>query len=183
MGWIIDGALRTTLPGGMWIEIGVALGKGTARMARTLIDAKRDDVQLYAVDPWAGTARNGEQQTAGLPSSHGDWALFLDTMQRCAPEELRRIHVLRLPSHWAAACLGRRKFDLCIIDAAHDYESVKRDIAIWRQAVRPGGVLAGDDHEPEYPGVQQACEEQFGVGGYEWERRECNWGTWRKVMP
>ena len=38
-------------------------------------------------------------------------------------------------------------FDLVFIDAAHDYESTKRDIEIWRKKVKPGGILCGHDFE------------------------------------
>lgn len=38
-------------------------------------------------------------------------------------------------------------FDLVFIDAAHDYESIKRDIEIWRTKVKPGGILCGHDFE------------------------------------
>jgi cephalosporin hydroxylase len=53
--------------------------------------------------------------------------------------------------------------DFVFIDAGHDYDSVKADIAAWLPKVRSGGIIAGHDHEPnEFPGVVQAVAEAFG---------------------
>ncbi len=47
-------------------------------------------------------------------------------------------------------------FDLVFIDAAHDYESTKRDIEIWREKVKPGGILCGHDFEKHASEVDEA---------------------------
>lgn len=181
MEWIIRDALPSTPVGGVWVEVGVALGRGIAMMARTLIDAGRDDVRLYAVDPWGGYARNGEQQDSGQASPHGDWALFLEQMQRNAPEELRRIHVLRADSVNAAQCLRNEVVDLCVLDADHTYEAVRSDLDAWCPLIREGGTIGGDDHhETEFPGVGRACRERFG-SDYEVRAEELDWPTWRRV--
>ena len=49
--------------------------------------------------------------------------------------------------------------DFVFIDAAHDYESVKRDILAWLPKVR--GIIAGHDY-PAYNGVVTAVDEIFG---------------------
>jgi len=54
----------------------------------------------------------------------------------------------------------------CFIDGAHDYESVKRDVAAWRSKVRTGGILAGHDiHAPDVVrAVKEALPEAQLVG-------------------
>ena len=42
-------------------------------------------------------------------------------------------------------------FDFVFIDASHDEESVRKDIAAWLPKIRQGGILAG--HDISYPGV------------------------------
>lgn len=181
---IYELALANTRPNGIWVEVGVALGRGIAEMARVLIDAKRHDVKLYAVDPWGGYARNGEQ-AAMAESQGGDWALFLNMMQANAPEELRRIHVLRADS--AAACLAiREPCDLVILDADHTEGAVTEDIGAWLPHVRMGGIIGGDDHSEEhFPGVRLACERFFGPApqGYTVDANNAHkWPVWWKVV-
>lgn len=181
MGWILDEAVKCTRPNGVWVEVGVALGKGVARMAHVLHEAGRDDVRIYAVDPWAGIARNGEQQENAPPSSHGDWRLFLESMMRHAPDALHRMHILRATSAEASLALRSQLIDLVIIDADHSYSACRSDISYWLPLVREGGVIGGDDHhEVEFPGVGQACREVFGTD-YEVRHHELEWPTWMKV--
>jgi predicted O-methyltransferase YrrM len=182
---IYELALANTRPNGIWVEVGVALGRGIAEMARILIDAKRHDVKLFAVDPFGGYARNGEQ-AAMAEAAGGDWALFLHHMQANAPEELRRIHILRADST-AAALAIREPLDLVILDADHTYHAVREDIDAWYPLVRSGGIIGGDDHHPvQFPGVEQACRETFGAPGTGYVVDDNNphrWPVWHMVKP
>jgi predicted TIM-barrel fold metal-dependent hydrolase len=55
-------------------------------------------------------------------------------------------------SHEIAALYPDRFFDYVWIDAAHDYENVKRDIESWYPKLKSGGVLFGHDYpEPTDP--------------------------------
>lgn len=184
MKWIIREALEMTPVNGIWIENGVALGKGIAFMARTLLDAGRHDVKLYAIDPWAGTARNGEQQEAGAPED--DWSLFLNTMQEHAPEELRRIHIVRARGASASFLFEWDSVDLLLLDGDHGYSAVIEELRCWAPTIRKQtGTIGGDDHHPNHPGVEEACREFFGVNehgaaDYEVASHEHDWPTWRK---
>jgi hypothetical protein len=51
--------------------------------------------------------------------------------------------------------------DLVFIDALHDYESVKQDIALWWPKVRIGGMLCGHDFNHKWPGCERAVAESF----------------------
>jgi hypothetical protein len=53
--------------------------------------------------------------------------------------------------------------DIIFIDALHDYESVKQDIALWWPKVRIGGMLAGHDFNHQWPGVERAVAESFNL--------------------
>jgi predicted O-methyltransferase YrrM len=63
-------------------------------------------------------------------------------------------------------------FDIVYIDAAHEYEPVKADIAAWLSKVKVGGIICGDDYVSGWPGVVQAVNEAFPainrVGGQQW---------------
>jgi predicted O-methyltransferase YrrM len=68
---------------------------------------------------------------------------------------------LRVVKGYSPAALSdmpHGSFDLVYIDAEHDYESVKRDIAAAYPLIRPGGHLTGHDHSAETD-VPKAVEE------------------------
>ncbi len=163
--------------GDIAVEVGVALGHSLAYLARLIIDSGKM-IELWAVDPWGGYARNGEQQTAlGADPGPGDFTLFLESMRAHAPEEMDIVRVVRAESVMAARMFEAGTVGLVMIDGAHDFQSVVDDIMAWRPIVATGGWLCGDDHEPTYPGVEQACAQTFGTGNYG------VFGTsWRKVL-
>lgn len=178
MRWIVDDALARTPHNGIWVEVGVALGKGIAYMGHVLREAGREDVKLYAIDPWGGYARNGEQQATGSPSKHGDWQLFLESMRDNAPDVLGRLHIVRAKSVDASSMFFKGSVSLCVIDADHAYEAVQEDLYAWGPTIAPGGVIGGDDHTPDFPGVEKACRDYFGTH-YQAKAAECDWTTWR----
>lgn len=54
-------------------------------------------------------------------------------------------------------------FDMIFLDAMHDYENVKADIARWWDKLRPGGTWAMHDYgHGHFAGVKQAADERFG---------------------
>lgn len=50
-------------------------------------------------------------------------------------------------------------FDFAFLDGDHSYESAQLDIDAWAGKVRQGGLLAGHDYSPLYPGVVRAVNE------------------------
>jgi hypothetical protein len=69
-------------------------------------------------------------------------------------------------THEVAKDFEDESLDFVFIDADHEYESVKRDIILWRRKIKPGGILMG--HDTQIPGVrkavQECCEEYFAGG-------------------
>ncbi len=60
---------------------------------------------------------------------------------------------------WEAAGLFGPVVDRCMIDAAHDLDSVRRDLESWWPTIRPGGTMAGHDYSAQHPPVVQAVRE------------------------
>lgn len=69
------------------------------------------------------------------------------------------IKKIKLSSEEAAEMFENGSLDFVYIDAAHDYENVKRDILCWLPKIKLGGAIAG--HDITIPGVAQAVNEIF----------------------
>lgn len=131
------------------IEIGSFVGKSTAFFA------ERVD-KVYAVDifkMWPEGMHNGDAQ------QYGDdfYETFLQNMLHAGV--LPKIAPIRMSSRDAANHVFNTPCDLVYIDASHDYESVKEDIALWSPFVSK--IICGDDYDENWPGVMQAVDEAY----------------------
>jgi predicted O-methyltransferase YrrM len=68
---------------------------------------------------------------------------------------------IKQSSESASLLFEDKSLDFVYIDAAHDYENVKKDILLWLPKVKPGGYIAG--HDIVLPGVAAAVGEIFGI--------------------
>lgn len=59
----------------------------------------------------------------------------------------------------AAKEIQDNSLDFCYIDAAHDYDSVKKDINAWWPRIKKGGVFCGHDYGSKHVGVAKAVDE------------------------
>lgn len=178
--WIYDEWLASNPPrGAIAVEVGVALGKSISYLARKAIDAGRHDLRIVAVDPWAGTARNGEQQSMSTPDK--DFDLFLRMMREHCPEEFDRIEILRTYSVVGSERFQDGTVSLVVLDADHTAEAVMADLCAWVPTLIPqGGTIGGDDWVQDFPGVEAAVRAYFAPWKKEIETRNVdNWGTWR----
>jgi hypothetical protein len=174
-----DEMVATCPDGGTLVELGVAFGRSAAYLARKVLDANKPRIKIWAIDPWwddwwhvpAQYPAHIERPTWGGEFSQfgrdlgGPFSAFCHCMRTHAPEELERLNVCRCKSTDAAQFIGS-----CwgvMIDANHNYEHVMQDVALWRPHMLPGGILAGDDYSENFPGVQRAVRESFGLSGFE----------------
>lgn len=110
---------------------------------------------VLCVDTWEGSQEHAELLAAGVD-----------------PWKEWRTHTYQYPGVSAYKCdlagdvsglvsevWARGGADMVFVDASHDYESVKRDIATARKLLKPGGLLSGHDYSRFWPGVMQAVDE------------------------
>jgi hypothetical protein len=124
--------------------------------------------ELLCVDTWLGSgefqgrARDAERD---LRRANGWPMVYFEFLANMKLAGLQRVVTpWPCPSLIAARCLrttpGIDLFDVVYIDASHDYDDVRADIAAWWPLVRAGGLLCGDDYDPvSDPGVVQAVNE------------------------
>jgi len=162
------------------LDVGVWKGQSVACLAEAMRRVVPDSA-LLAIDTFLGSPEhwNRDREDRILDSlrlEHGWPGLywqFLSNMVHSGHAE--RVVPLAQTSGNAAAILRRLRLrpDLVHIDAAHEYEPVRRDIADYWELLRPGGLLVGDDYA--WPGVKRAADKFAAANGLELRVREPKW--------
>lgn len=176
---IYDQAIAEAGAGDTLVEVGVAYGRSLAYLARRAIDAGSHAL-ILGVDPWPEIWGNWDDRPELLARYGGNArAAFEGEMAAHAVEERERVGVWQMTSLEAAEVMRATMgpfVSFVFIDGCHDEASVTADIAAWLPLVRPGGVIAGHDHTPAWPGVERAVRAAFGDA---YEVRKSSW--WKRV--
>lgn len=163
-------------------ELGVAFGRSLA-YAHERIEASGKQITLVGVDPFIVEGwiqrdlgqyiqEHGGFREACLHYLKATCGAGGPTVTACtAVEAAQRIQKRNEAGHRVQKRDPDLAFDLTFdfvfIDADHTYESLLADLKAWWPLIRVGGAIAGHDHTGSFPGVEQACREFFGEGGYD----------------
>jgi SAM-dependent methyltransferase len=135
-------------------EVGVWMGRSIIYLAQ-LLKRQGKKVRLFAVDSFQGEA-NQPAHAEEVAKHGGNFrAEFEANIRRCGVDDC--IQIIESDSALAAARFLDGMLAFCFIDAAHDYESVKRDVSAWLPKVKPDGIFAG--HDAQYEPVERAVKE------------------------
>lgn len=140
-------------------EVGVYRG----RMSAYLL-ANVPDLQLVMVDAWTAPPEDSDywrtKDSCALLDQVGQDENKAIAFTETHPWYERRTVRIEA-SVEAAQQYADGHFDLVFIDAAHDYASVRQDIAAWWPKVREGGILSGHDYTARgyRNGVKRAVDE------------------------
>lgn len=144
-------------------EIGTWFGRSIVYLAQELKRAGKK-VKILAVDTFKGEVSQPEH--LAIVAKHGGSirAAFEANIARCGVADM--IEIIEGDSAESAAKVPDASLAFAYLDAAHDYDSVRKDLAAWIPKVRPGGMLAGHDaqHEPVMRAVKEACPEHMTIG-------------------
>src|SRR5581483_11390753 len=120
------------------VELGTLHGQSLAYLGVELINAGAQCV-VDGVD-----IKNGDGQA----------------LSNLGPLMGKTIGKLHASLSWEAAKLYEDKsLDFVFIDAKHDYDSVRKDIAAWRPKIMVGGLICGHDYSAAYQGLMRAVNE------------------------
>lgn len=149
------------------IEVGSWLGMSTLFMAEKLSPG----AQLYAIDHFKGDAAINATQAYRdkLPT------LYEQFLSNVVQKNMDSV-IVPIKSTTVEAferLNGHIKADLIYVDAAHDTESVYRDIVMYAQLLADDGIMTGDDWG--WPTVRAAVERYAEENG---KRIGCEGNFW-----
>lgn len=133
------------------LQIGAEIGTLYGGHSKVLL-AQTHIKKLYSIDAYKG-------EHIGMPQSHADVLYYLTKHHLVGYKE--RSQIIRDSSVVAAKLFKTHELDFIFIDAGHGYEDVKLDLLSWYDKVKPGGIVAGDDYTPSFPGLKRAVNEFF----------------------
>ena len=157
---VILEAIEKAQDGASFVEIGIWKGASAAFTGVEIINSGKK-IQYDAIDSFHGSREHGDVSSFLYDECKGNLQPLIDA---------GAINLIQANSPDVAANYADASLDFCFIDASHEYEDVKADIAAWLPKVKPGGILAGHDfYGVDHPGygkgwvgVFQAVDEAFG---------------------
>ena len=158
------------LNGSKIVEVGSWKGKSTAFLAVEIINSGKD-IEIHAVDTWRGSPEH-----SGDPYIQNDtlYDLFLSNISPVSSV----IRPVRKASIEAAKDYQDYSVDVVFIDACHEYDCVKEDIAAWYPKVKSGGIISGHDYGDYCHNVVRAVNESLPK-----ERLEVSEYCWMYIKP
>ena len=161
-------------------EVGSWKGKSCITIADTVKKMGFTDVRIIAIDTWLGAPEfwtwglNDPTRGLSLKLVNGYPSVFYTFTKNVkffGHDDI--VYPFPISSIQAAEVLTRYgiKADLIYVDASHEYEPVKADIAAFWPLLNDKGIMLGDDYMAGWDGVVKAVNE-FGkadVNGVVWK--------------
>jgi hypothetical protein len=128
--------------------------------------------RVFCVDHFSGSA---DDLTEGyVRRAGGSYRVFRTFCENVGIHLFTKAFpVIGESGHIASLWPAHLPADAIYLDGGHHFEEISGDIAAWRKHVRKGGILAGHDYSPQFPGVMRAVDEigKDGVEGAVWWKR------------
>jgi hypothetical protein len=118
---------------------------------------------VNCVDTWKG--EQNQPSHLQVVDKHGGSILGKFTENIEAAKVAGMIKVTVGDSAESASQFKDGSMDFIFIDAAHDYDSVVKDLAAWWPKLKEGGIFAGHDYP--WHEVEKAVNEHALANGYE----------------
>jgi len=153
------------------IEVGTWKGASALNMAKIALsdlNYPREELEIVCIDTFLGSVEHWVDQQdllfKNIKNGNGRptvYEQFLSNVTHKGYQDI--ITPFPVDSYNGALCLKHWNVqaDLIYIDAGHDYDSVFADLSLYKELVRPGGYLLGDDwfHVPIKEAVADALGE------------------------
>jgi hypothetical protein len=160
--WDIVAGLCQSIHARTYVEVGCKEGRTVGHVLREC-----PQLRAIAIDPWCEQPEGDDVSR----ETYADWdfrKIEQEFWKNVGDNKVRCQQGRYTSAEWASEVYNdhgrpREFFDVVFVDALHDYESVKQDIALWWPLVREGGYLAGHDYNHRWPGVMRAVAEHFNL--------------------
>jgi len=142
-------SIVSRIVGGRMIEVGCWKGLSTHYIGKL---CNMNHTDLWCVDKWEGTVGD-----SGEAVKEDVYNIFLSNMKILGIE----LTAVKMPSLEASEEFEDEFFDFIFLDAAHDYDNVKRDLEVWLPKLKKRGVFGGHDFHlhKDYFGLRKAVLE------------------------
>jgi predicted O-methyltransferase YrrM len=155
--------IAKTIPDGAEIvEIGSWQGQSIIHLCQRLQDISKA-TKVHCVDTFMG--EQNQPAHVEIVAGHGGSIrhVFEENTLAAGVSEMITIH--QGDSAESASDFADASLDFIFIDAAHDYDSVVKDLAAWWPKLKTNGIFAGHDYP--WHEVKQAVTEHAEANGYE----------------
>lgn len=142
--------------GSHFVEVGVWKGQSACFMAVEIINSEKN-IKFDCVDTWDYVETSSEISKEEFEDLYD---IFLQNIEPVK----EHINIIKSLSWDGAGNYEDNSLDFVFIDAAHDYESVTKDLNAWFPKIKKGGIIAGHDYYPGL-GVFSAVNEFFETKG------------------
>jgi len=136
-----------------FVEVGTWKGRSASYMAVEIINSNKN-IKFDCVDVWEYLDIQNDINKSMFNDLYETFLKNINPVRHV-------INPIRKISWEAASLYDDKSLDFVFIDAAHDYESVIKDIGAWLPKVKLGGTLAGHDYRNAI-GVKKAVDEILG---------------------
>lgn len=135
-----------------FVEVGTWKGMSACYMAVEIINSNKN-IRFDCVDTWEYVETSKEIDEHQFENLY---EIFLENIKPIK----HIINIVKSISWEGASLYSNESLDFVFIDAAHDYESVLKDLNAWYPKVKNGGIFAGHDYHYDC-GVFPAVNEFF----------------------
>jgi len=156
-------AIAKAIPdGGTFVEIGSWMGQSIIHFCQELQNLGKT-AKVTCIDTFKGELHQPEH--VAIVESHGG-SILNEFKRNIADAHVdHMIEIIEGDSAESAANFPDQSCDVIFIDAAHDYDSVVKDIAAWKLKVKPNGIFSGHDYPCD--DVKKAVDEYASSDGCE----------------
>lgn len=154
---LYDRMVNNFSDGASFVEVGSWLGKSSNYMVSEITKSKKN-IEFTAIDTFKGT--ENEELHKNIVGLYGGDIYGEFVENTIISDNYALFNSIKDTSKNASTQFQNDSIDFIMIDAGHNYDSVKSDISRWYHKVKPGGFITGDGYGV-FKEVNQAVDEFF----------------------